>query len=284
MNDIRYRIYPSLLDKFQSYLDSDIEAESFWNIDSETGEMRLTPDEIAAANEQALLDTINRVPHEPIEAADKGTCFNEIVDCLISRKNTEREDISIESGALDEQGAFVPNSSEVNATGPDVIRAQMDGFVFLFDTEVCKEAARYFGRQAIPQHFCKGVITTAYGDVELYGYADEIVRDKVYDIKTTSAYQFGKFERAWQKDVYPYCLVASGEMTTVSEFEYTVFQLTKPSARNPVIGAKMYAEAYTYDHTESEKRLRSFLERFIEWLEANRERITDEKIFNGQCI
>lgn len=284
MNDIRYRIYPSLLDKFQSYLDSDIEAESFWNIDSETGEMKKTPDEIAAANEQALLDTINRVPHEPIEAADKGTCFNEIVDCLISRKNTEREDISIESGALDEQGAFVPNSSEVNATGPDVIRAQMDGFVFLFDTEACKEAARYFGRQAIPQHFCKGVITTAYGDVELYGYADEIVRDKVYDIKTTSAYQFGKFERSWQKDVYPYCLVASGEMTTVSEFEYTVFQLTKPSARNPVIGAKMYAEAYTYDHTESEKRLRSFLERFIEWLEANRERITDEKIFNGQCI
>lgn len=284
MNDIRYRIYPSLLDKFQSYLDSDIEAESFWNIDSETGEMKKTPDEIAAANEQALLDTINRVPHEPIEAADKGTCFNEIVDCLISRKNTEREDISIESGALDEQGAFVPNSSEVNATGPDVIRAQMDGFVFLFDTEACKEAARYFGRQAIPQHFCKGVITTAYGDVELYGYADEIVRDKVYDIKTTSAYQFGKFERAWQKDVYPYCLVASGEMKSVSEFEYTVFQLTKPSARNPVIGAKMYAEAYTYDHTESEKRLRSFLERFIEWLEANRERITDEKIFNGQCI
>ena len=284
MNDIRYRIYPSLLDKFQSYLDSDIEAESFWNIDSETGEMKKTPDEIAAANEQALLDTINRVPCGPIEAADKGTCFNEIVDCLISRKNTEREDISIESGALDEQGAFVPNSSEVNATGPDVIRAQMDGFVFLFDTEACKEAARYFGRQAIPQHFCKGVITTAYGDVELYGYADEIVRDKVYDIKTTSAYQFGKFERAWQKDVYPYCLVSSGEMNSVSEFEYTVFQLTKPSARNPVIGAKMYAEVYTYDHTESEKRLRSFLERFIEWLEANRERITDEKIFNGQCI
>ena len=108
--------------------------------------------------------------------------------------------------------------------------------------------------------------------------------DKVYDIKTTSAYQFGKFERAWQKDVYPYCLVSSGEMNSVSEFEYTVFQLTKPSARNPVIGAKMYAEVYTYDHTESEKRLRSFLERFIEWLEANRERITDEKIFNGQCI
>lgn len=284
MNDIRYRIYPSLLDKFQSYLDSDIEAESFWNIDSETGEMKKTPDEIAAANEQALLDTINRVPCGPIEAADKGTCFNEIVDCLISRKNTEREDISIESGALDEQGAFVPNSSEVNATGPDVIRAQMDGFVFLFDTEACKEAARYFGRQAIPQHFCKGVITTAYGDVELYGYADEIVRDKVYDIKTTSTYQFGKFERAWQKDVYPYCLVSSGEMKSVSEFEYTVFQLTKPSSRNPVIGAKMYAEPYTYDHTESEKRLRSFLERFIEWLEANRERITDEKIFNGQCI
>lgn len=284
MNDIRYRIYPSLLDKFQSYLDSDTEAEMWWNIDSETGEMRLTPDEIAARNEQALLDSVNRTPSEPIEAADKGTCFNEIVDCLISKKNTDRDDVVIESGVLDQYGNFVPNGGEENAVGPEVIRAQMNGFVFHYDLAMCKEAARYFGRQAIPQHFCKGVITTAYGDVELYGYADEIVRDKVYDIKTTSEYQFGKFERSWQKDVYPYCLVASGEMKSVSEFEYTVFQLTKPSARNPVIGAKMYAEPYTYDHTESEKRLRAFLERFIEWLEANRERITDRKIFNGRCI
>lgn len=304
MNDIRYRIYPSLLDKFQSYLDSDIEAESFWNIDSETGEMEKTPDEIAAANEQALLDTINRVPHGPIEAADKGTCFNEIVDCLVENRGSSREDISIERipdlyevcdlfcrrpncdyrWKPDNQDCIRAYASAVSNRSKTVgLRATLNGFEFRFDIGLCREAAAYF-KDAVPQHFCKGVITTAYGDVELYGYADEIVRDKVYDIKTTSAYQFGKFERAWQKDVYPYCLVASGEMTTVSEFEYTVFQLTKPSARNPVIGAKMYAEAYTYDHTESEKRLRSFLERFIEWLEANRERITDEKIFNGQCI
>ena len=43
------------------------------------------------------------------------------------------------------------------------------------------------------------VIPTRYGDVELYGYIDELVRDTVYDIKTTSKYDFGKYEHGWQR-------------------------------------------------------------------------------------
>lgn len=280
MSSVRYKIYPSLLDKFQSYLDADIEAESFWNIDSETGEMKRTPDEIASQREQELLDSINRVPSEPIEAADKGTCFNEIVDCLINGRSSSREDLEIDFGVLDQYGAFHPNCCDYNPVGIEVVQAKMNGFTFLFDQKTCEEAARYFGEFSIDQHFCKGVISTVYGDVELYGYADEISLDKVFDIKTTSSYSFGKFERAWQKDVYPYCLVQSGEMDRVSEFEYTVFQLTKPSSRNPVISAKMYCEPYTFDFAASEKRLRLFLERFIEWLESHRADITDKKIFN----
>lgn len=280
MSDVRYKIYPSLLDKFQALLDSDIEAESFWNIDSETGEMKRTPDEIASQHEKELLDSINRVPCEPIEAADKGTCFNEIVDCLINVRTSDRDDVEIEFGVLDQHGVFHLDTCDYQPEGIYVAQAKMNGFTFLFDLKTCDEAAQYFGIYAIGQHLCKGVIHTVYGDVELYGYADEIVMDKVYDIKTTSSYSFGKFERAWQKEVYPYCLVQSGEMECVSEFEYTVFQLSKPSSRNPVITAKMYREPYTFDFSATEKRLRLFLERFIEWLESHKADITDKKIFN----
>lgn len=264
MSSVAYRIYPSLLDKFQSYLDAGLEAEGFWNIDSETGEQKRTEEEIAAVREQELLDSINRVPHEPIEAADKGTCFNEIVDIM----------------AADEP--FAPGGERRDDMDLELLEgevvARMHGFEFRFDRALCMEVASEFSG-AVPQHLCRGVLPTRYGDVLLYGYADEILLDKVYDLKTTSSYSFGKFERAWQKDVYPWCLVSSGEMDMVREFEYTVIQLTKPSQRNPVIGGKLYREAYTYDHEAAGKRLTAMVERFVEWLEQNRERITDKKIF-----
>lgn len=264
MSSVAYRIYPSLLDKFQSYLDAGLEAEGFWNIDSETGEQKRTEEEIAAVREQELLDSINRVPHEPIEAADKGTCFNEIVDIMAAD-----EPFAPGGGRRDDM--------ELEQLEGEIV-ARMHGFEFRFDRAMCEEVASEFSG-AVPQHLCRGVLPTRYGDVLLYGYADEILLDKVYDLKTTSSYSFGKFERAWQKDVYPWCLVSSGEMAEVREFEYTVIQLTKPSQRNPVIGGKLYREAYTYDHEAAGKRLTAMVERFVEWLEQNRERITDKKIF-----
>lgn len=264
MKQPEYRIYPSLLDKFQAYLDSGQEADSFYNTDQETGEQKLTADEIADLRERELLDTVNRVPREPSEAADKGTCFNEIVDRIIEHRKDGREDVSVET---------------LRDSQPPCIKAEMDGFTFHFDIPLCCEVAAMFPG-AVCQHLCKGMIETAYGTVELYGYADEVTMDKVYDIKTTSSYTFGKFERAWQKDVYPYCLVASGEMTEVKEFEYTVVKFRGGTARSPLITGDIYREAYTYNHEATAVRLRQMLERFIEWLEANRHKITDKKIFN----
>ncbi len=257
MSKVEYNIYPSLLDKFQSYLDADMEAESFWNIDSETGEMKKSSEEIEEERMQELLDCINRVPREPIEAADKGTCFNELVDWV----NGTDTDIEI---SRDEDGSYV---------------CELNGFVFRFDQNLVHEVAAMF-KDSVPQYQCNGYIETRYGLVHLYGYADEIVMDKVYDIKTTSSYSFGKFERAWQKDVYPWCLVESDEIC-IREFEYTVIQLTKPSSRNPVIGGKIYKEVYTYDHDAVTERLTMFIERFIEFLECHSSEITDKKIFGG---
>ncbi len=264
MKQPKYRIYPSLLDKFQKYLDSGMEADSFFNTDRETGEQKLTEDEIADRHEQELIDMINRVPKEPIEAADKGTCFNEIIDCLIERRKCSREDMTIET---------------VDENEFSFILAQMNGFSFKFDINLCKEVSEYF-KGAVCQYLCKGTIETSHGVVELYGYADEIVRDKVYDIKTTSNYDFGKFERCWQKELYPYCLVESGDCVNISEFEYTVIKLKGGTSRTPLISGDIYKEVYTYNHAKTTQNLKLMLERFIAWLEQHRNKITDKKIFN----
>ena len=78
MSNIRYNIYPTLLDAFQIYLDADARAEEWWNID-ELGNYRHTPQELSECAEQELIDTINRCREFDTTLADRGTCFNDIV-------------------------------------------------------------------------------------------------------------------------------------------------------------------------------------------------------------
>lgn len=71
MKQPKYRMYPSLLDKFEAYLRADEEADSFYNIDNETGEYKRSPEEIEAELKQSLIDAINRVPF-PAKRPTKG--------------------------------------------------------------------------------------------------------------------------------------------------------------------------------------------------------------------
>ena len=255
-----YRIYPSLLDGFQRMLDADLDAEAFWNLDEE-GMPKRTADELYAEREQSLLDSINRVPHEPIEAADKGTAFNALIDYV---NGTPLPDgITIE-GVLDEQYG-------------EIWKASLNGFTFSFALDTIAQAAAYFAG-AVAQHRCEAWLETNKGLVQLYGYADEILLTKICDIKTTSRYEFGNFARKWQKDVYPYCLVRSGEMPDITQFEYSVFAWDYQRQGAPLT-AKQYSEVYMYDHAKATERLRGICEQFIDWLEVHRPAITDTKIF-----
>lgn len=276
----KYRLYPSLLDAFQGLLDYEDVANEPWNkvseaahtrgeyLDKEVGEYILTPDEMFSKLEQDLIDTVNRVDGEPSEAADRGTCFNEIVDCLIAHKPCAREDMEIHTLRDENDNALA-------------IRAEMDGFTFDFDVALCKEAAEYF-KDSLSQVLVEAPLETNYGTVVLYGYIDEWRLNIIYDIKTTGYYDFGKYARKWQKHVYPYCCITSGLTTEVAEFEYTVYKLTKPSHYNPVIRGTQYRESYTYDHDMTTVLLRMMCERFIEWLTAKADAglITNKRIFN----
>ena len=282
MSTPKYRIYPSVLDKFQKFLDSDLVAEEFWNKDSE-GDYKLSPEEMSVQLEQELLDCINRVPHEPSEAADKGTAFNEVIDCIIENHPCEREDMEIFSSnsfrVLDVYGN--PNDPETcdvehhDECEPNIY-VKFNGWDFYYDSFLCRNVARYF-KGCIPQYTCSAILLTIYGDVELYGHVDYINTNKIHDLKTTKNYTFGNYEKYWQRHVYPYCLIESGEMQEVTEFEFTVVKWRE--LKNKPISGEMYKEAYTYSHEASSKALKAVCESFIEWLEANRHRITDKKIF-----
>ena len=279
--NVKYRLYPSVLNSYQRFLDSDLDADDFMNLDRESGEQKQTADEIAALRECELLDLINRVEGESIEAADKGTAFNEIVDCLIENRPCKREDIELKSVWVDEKGKVYEQQDEATGELKKAIRARINGFEFLYDINTCKEAAAYF-KGTIPQQYVRATLETRYGLVELYGYADYIGRNSVADLKTTGMYSFGKYEHGWQKDLYPYCLIESCEMTEIVTFEYTVFVLSKPSGIKPAMTGKMYKEEYSYNHEKATVRLRQMCERLIECLELHRSEITNTKIFGGE--
>lgn len=270
-----YCIFPSLLDKFQQLIDYEQETEQPWNIvsenahkngkhlDKEVGDYILSPDEMYEKIEAELIDTINRCDGVPIEAADKGTCFNEIIDCLIENRKSSRPDIDIKSEKVED------NKTAIIAT--------LNGFTFAFDADFCKSVAKEF-KGAITQYMCKSSIVTKYGDVEIYGYIDEYMPNRIVDIKTTSMYNFGRFENKWQRHAYPYCVVNSGVSTDIDEFEYYVVVWDKSSS---LLKGSIHKEVYTYRHKYSTERLRAMIEHFLYWLHRRKQFITNNRIFGG---
>lgn len=278
-----YLIYPSLLDTFQKFMNSEQEFEDFGN-EGDDGYKRTLAD-IQCNHECDLIDMINRCKTEPIEACDKGTALNEIVDCIIENRKSSRDNLEIISVA---EPIFDNDQKPIidEATGEQkklrYVIAKINGFEFKFDTPTCETLANLFSG-SLTQFYAQADITIHEDKkVRLYGYLDYYDRDKVYDLKTTSSsYSFPRFDTSWQKVVYPWCLVASGMATEISEFDYIICQLNKPSDRTPIMSGKIYKEPYDYDHTKATIKLRQGLERFTEWVESRKDYITDKRIFAG---
>ena len=241
----QYNIYPTLLDSFTNYLNSSVIYQQFWG-SSEAP--TLTEEEYERQAFQDLINRINRVPFES-EAADKGTAFNEIIDCIVEGRKSTKIDIHSEG---------------------EVIMATINGRQFAFSKELAKSIANPLKEEnALTQYRVEGTISTQYGEVFLYGYLDYLLPFKVVDLKTTGKYNAFKYRNNWQHIVYPYCLNQQG--IEITDFEYLVTDFKG-----------VYKEAYAYMPKLDIPRLRDICERFIEFLESNRELITDKKIFNEQ--
>lgn len=250
------------------------------NYNESTGEYHYTDEEVYDLAKQDLINSINRV-RSVSEAASKGTAFNELVDAIINKKKSET--LQTKKVYYDVNGNFIRTEWQLN---PQVfklagVQAEIEGFKFIFDIDLLNEAAEYL-KGSVNQVYTSATIETKYGLVQLYGYIDELRQNKVFDLKTTKKYEFGKYQKYWQRHVYPYCLIESGECTEIDSFEFTCYQLSGGTDKQELIKGKKYPEVYTYNHEQSKQLIKAQCERFIEFLEENKELITDKKVFGGE--
>lgn len=246
---ISYKFYATLLDGYQDYLRSSEIYREYWGFSENPSK---TEDEFEAEQLEGLINRINRVPFDS-EAADKGTAFNEVVDCLILNCKTERTDMEI-----------------VSDRDKGVILVTFKDRKFTFPVSLCREFANYY-KGAIPQVYTEAILPTRYGHVLLYGYIDELMPTCVHDIKTTGKYSVGKFLHHWQHIVYPYALQQEGN--NICDFEYNIAVMAKYGE------PKTYTESYTFVPERDIPRLKAHCEGLIEFIEMKRELITDKKIF-----
>lgn len=241
----RFNFYATLLDGFQNYLSSSEIYHKYYTSD----DPKLTEEEFEEKQFWNLIDRINRVPLES-EAADRGTTLNEVIDCLIeNRKPSEGFDFK----------SFPEHNK---------IAAAYKNYVFEFPLDICLKLRDIFNG-ALTQERVEAELETKYGTVLLYGYIDELMPTRVHDLKLTKSYSAFKFKNHWQHIVYPYCLTKSG--IEIYDFEYTITDLKN-----------IYREQYTYVPERDIPILLNHVENLIEFLDFNRELITDKKIFNEQ--
>lgn len=302
MQQHNYAFSPSLLDAYQRMVDTKVEDFFYqdetgaWHLNWNEAEESLhySEEEVDALLKQEFIDKVNKVPTPPSEAASKGTAFNEIVDCLVKKCKPSNEGIiiktirrgsdlyearkkgDIEHNDLDAMRPIC--EAEFAKIGVPFIYAAIDGFEFFFDKDFCLEAAEYF-KNCICQYYTKGLLETSKGVVELHGYIDYLRQDRLYDAKTTKRYAFGDFQKKWQRYTYPFTLIESGMMNEVNSFEFTIYLLKGGSSRTPLITGTQYKEVYTYDHEQARRMLTQQCERLIEFLEDNKELITNMKVF-----
>ena len=265
-----YRITPSLLNKWTDLVNADRDWETYYG---SADEPSISSEDYYAKKEQELIDAINRVPFTS-EAASRGTALNELVDCIVDNRKP-MDGMEVER---------VYKMSETDATRKTLLglETHLEGFSFLFDFGLVRSLAEYF-KGAICQYRCEAVMDTEFGQVILYGDADYILRDVVYDLKSTSKYTaYGKFAEGWQKDLYPWALIESGEMEGITGFEYTIVPLSGGTATSPLITGEIKTEWYDYSHGMATRRLRQVLEAFLTCKEEHRSLITHPRIFNQE--
>lgn len=85
-----------------------------------------------------------------------------------------------------------------------------------------------------------------YKDILIFGYADVLTYDTIYDIKRTKAYKVGKYYNTSQHKIYCYCL-------GLDKFAYLV-----------QADDGFYKEDYNYKTGQAEQ----LIDQFIDWLKV----------------
>lgn len=250
MAKVAYKFYATILDAYNDYLNSDTLWEKYWGWSDNPS---ISPEEFHQKQYQSLLDRINRKTFDN-EAADKGTSFNEVIDCMVLHQNSDKMKIT----------KWYSDSGALNG-----VKAHYNGRDFFFPLQLIREVTAWY-KGGLPQQHIQAILPTAFGNVLLYGYIDYVMPFKTCDLKTTGKYWFGKFKSHFQHLVYPYALAQNG--ADVREFEYNIVEWKK-------YGYDTYTEHYLYRPERDIPKLISQCEDLIRFLEDNKQYITDKKIF-----
>ena len=252
---IKYRFYATLLDAFRTYVNSDVIYEKYWGYSEEPPH---TPEEFHELKFQEFIDTVNRKPFDS-EVADRGTVFNEIIDCIVEHHNSKMCKIT------------KVNDGFGKVIGIKGVYHERE---FIFPIELVMEVANYY-KGSLPQQYIQGVLPTRFGDVLLYGYIDYVAPFCTHDLKTTGRYSVGNYKDHAQHLVYPYCLYQHG--ADVPMFEYNVVELNSNITR-----WETYTETYNFCPERDTQILTAWVEDLIDFLETHRDLITNKKVFNIQ--
>lgn len=251
MSQIKYRIFATALDSYWNYLHYESVWQKYWGFSDNPS---ISLEDFEQKCRQDLLDTLNKAPHEPSEPASKGTAFNELIDCLIAGKEPD-----FPCEVYEDSLNFW-------------YKVKYDGFEFLFEQSVTDNLAEFFDG-ALSQVLVSGVIDTKYGDVEVYGYIDELMPMCIHDIKTTSSYNFPKFADHAQHLVYPFAARQNG--MNIDRFEYNIVVFDRKNL------CELEEEVYTWNDERDIPILRSRVEDLVSFIIDNKELITNKKLTNG---
>jgi hypothetical protein len=260
-----YKIYATLLDAFYNYLNSDVIYDRYWGFSENPP---FTEEEFQQKQFKELIDRVNRVPFDS-EDADRGTAFNEVVDCLVEHRKSDKMKVEYLTAMVEDYKdpsniGCAPRMKEV-ITGLECFYNKRK---FDFPLKLCQTFADYF-KGALTQQRVEAVLHTGLGDVLVYGVIDELMPTSVHDIKTVKRYDAFKFKSHFQHLVYPYALIQNGNDIHLFEYDITDFKDT-------------YTESYVFVPERDIPILTSYCEDFIRFLEENRYLITDKKIYGGE--
>lgn len=246
-----YSIYPSLLDKCTDLVKSQDTWEKYWG-NSDCPKKSL--EEFEREQLVSFIDSVNRVPFDS-EPADKGTAFNELVDCLIlGNPESDKMDIAREDNLY---------RCTLHSSGRE----------FLFDTNLAAKMYHRY-RLAQPQVLVEAPIRVDGEDIILYGYIDELMPFAIHDIKTTKSWEINKFRDHAQHLVYTYCVRYLGG--DCDQFHYDIVQWGKEPGQE-----ELNVESYMWTH-ESLPRLMDLIRQCIGIIKTYRPLITDKRLFGGE--
>lgn len=231
MNDkYIYRISPSLLNKFSDWLNAGDDWDRYWGDSQQPPQSR---EDYERSKHDELIAYLNGDPQPPMEEADRGTCLNEIIDCLLG--NASREDVTWER----QDNIYV---------------ARKGDFVFRFDGGLVDSLTLTFKTSVAQYHLCHGYRFEG-GVIYLHGYADYIFPTMIWDLKTTGKYAPEKYSCNWQRHVYPVIAVDSQSLTLCERFTFLALECRTVDG---VITGKTFAESYDVNIEDSRATVLEF--------------------------